>query len=221
MMKLSRIGLGVAFALALGLVQMALPAKSAAQISLSISIAPPPLPVYDQPPCPGAGYLWVPGYWEYDYDDADYYWVPGYWVVAPSPGLLWTPGYWGWDGGYYVWHAGYWGPHVGFYGGVVYGFGYTGVGFAGGYWQNNVFFYNRSVTNVNTTVITNVYNKTVIVNNTNIKNVSFNGGSGGIQAKPTQTDLLAAKDQHIAPTQDQLNHVKLASQNKDLRASVN
>jgi hypothetical protein len=29
---------------------------------------------------------------------------------------------------------GYWGPHVGYYGGVNYGFGYMGIGFAGGVW---------------------------------------------------------------------------------------
>jgi hypothetical protein len=33
--------------------------------------------------------------------------------------------------------------------------------------------------------------------------------------------LQAAKDQHIAPTQEQQNHQHLASENRDLRASVN
>ena len=33
--------------------------------------------------------------------------------------------------------AGYWGPHVGYYGGVNYGFGYMGVGFAGGAWRGD------------------------------------------------------------------------------------
>ena len=36
---------------------------------------PPPLPVYAQPACPGDGYLWTPGYW--NYASAGYYWVPG------------------------------------------------------------------------------------------------------------------------------------------------
>ncbi len=69
----------------------------------------------------------------------------GHLGAAPSDGLLWTPGYWGWNNGLYLWNAGYWGPHVGFYGGVNYGFGYTGVGFAGGYWHGGAFFYNRAV----------------------------------------------------------------------------
>ena len=116
----------------LGLVIVFMPARSSAQISVGVAvhIGPPALPVYEQPICPGAGYLWTPGYWAYGPDG--YYWVPGTWVMAPSVGLLWTPGYWGWGGGGYFFHAGYWGPHVGFYGGINYGFGYGGVGFVGG-----------------------------------------------------------------------------------------
>src|SRR5580704_16906373 len=44
----------------------------------SLDVAPPDLPVYDQPPCPGDGYLWTPGYWAWG--NSDYYWVPGTWV---------------------------------------------------------------------------------------------------------------------------------------------
>ena len=133
-----------------------LPAVSMAQVGISVSVnlAPPELPVYEQPPIPGDGYLWTPGYWSWNQDDQDYFWVPGTWVMAPEPGLLWTPGYWAVDGGAFLFHAGYWGPHVGFYGGVPYGFGYVGVGFEGGYWQGDHLFYNRSVVNVGTTNIT-------------------------------------------------------------------
>ena len=139
-------------------------------------LEPPAIPVYAQPICPGPGYLWTPGYWAWS-DDAGYYWVPGTWVLAPI-GMYWTPGYWGWGGGYYMWHPGYWGPHVGFYGGINYGFGYTGVGFYGGEWRGGGFYYNRSVTNVSVTNVTNVYNRTVIVNNVN--RVSYNGGEGPV-----------------------------------------
>src|SRR4029077_21060927 len=148
-------------ALTATLTLLALPVVSQAGlfVGVSVNIPPPALPVYVQPPCPAAGYIWMPGYWAWD---EGYYWVPGTWVLAPAVGLLWTPGYWGWGEGAYAWHAGFWGPHVGFYGGVNYGFGYGGVGYQGGYWRANQFYYNRSVTNINTTNITNVYNRTVV-----------------------------------------------------------
>jgi hypothetical protein len=111
---------------------------------VSVTIARPVLPAYEQPPCPGDGYIWTPGGWGYG-PDRYYYWVPGIWATPPTVGLLWTPPYWGWHEGVYVWNAGYWGPHVGFYGGVNYGFGYVGTGYAGGYWTGRNFFYNRSV----------------------------------------------------------------------------
>src|ERR1700728_1941401 len=81
-----------------------------AQIGISVNFAPPALPVYEQPPCPAEGYIWTPGYWAWDADDADYYWVPGTWVLAPEVGFLWTPAWWGWSGGAYLFHAGWWGP---------------------------------------------------------------------------------------------------------------
>ena len=191
------------------------PAPSHAQI-LSITIAPPALPVYVQPAIPAPGYIWTPGYWAYA--DAGYYWVPGTWVMPPSVGLLWTPGYWGWRDGIYAWNGGYWGPTVGFYGGVNYGFGYGGVGFAGGEWRGGVFAYNRSVNNFGTVNITNVYNKTVIVNN---NHVAFNGGAGGVSARPNATEMAAMNQHHIAPTAMQTQHEHTASTVHENFASVN
>jgi WXXGXW repeat (2 copies) len=196
------------------LLMLVLPAASSAQIIFSINIAPPPLPVYDQPICPGDGYIWTPGYWAYAADG--YFWVPGTWVLAPEPGFLWTPGYWGWGDGAFVFNEGYWGAQIGFYGGINYGFGYVGVGYEGGYWQNGAFFYNRSVNNV--TNITNVYNKTVIVNNVT---VSYNGGNGGLTARPTPQEQAAASARHIPPTSVQTEHAKTASTNRQLYESAN
>jgi hypothetical protein len=182
-----------------------LPAASRAQVSVGVSVrvGPPPLPVYEQPPCPVEGYLWTPGYWAYG--DEGYYWVPGVWVAPPRVGVLWTPGYWGWNEGVYVFHAGYWGPHIGFYGGVNYGFGYSGVGFAGGEWRGGRFAYNTAVVNVNRTVIHNTYiNKTVIVNNRTVNRTSFNGGPGGIGARPTRGEMSAIRERHMQPTAGQV-----------------
>jgi hypothetical protein len=207
-----------AFLLLFILAPMTLPVASQAQI-ISITIAPPELPVYEQPEIPAAGYMWSPGYWAYDPDDG-YFWVPGTWVLPPSVGLLWTPGYWGWRDGIYVWNEGYWGPHIGFYGGVYYGFGYGGVGYEGGYWNNGVFAYNRTVNNFGNVTITNVYNKTVIVD-TGVARVSFNGGSGGTTAQPTPQEQAAAHDPHVAATPAQTQQQKVASTDKTLFASQN
>ena len=84
---------------------LALPAPAQIGVGVSVRIGPPALPVYEQPLCPGPGYLWTPGYWAWD-DVDGYYWVPGTSVVAPV-GLLWTPGYWGWNDDVYAWNAGY------------------------------------------------------------------------------------------------------------------
>jgi hypothetical protein len=202
--------------LLLALIALALPSVSHAGIILSIGVAPPPLPVYDQPLCPGDGYIWTPGYWAYDSADG-YFWVPGTWVQAPEAGLLWTPGYWGWGDGVYVFHEGYWGPHVGFYGGIDYGFGYTGAGYAGGYWNNGAFFYNRSVNRVEN--VRNVYNKTVV--NITVNHVSYNGGNGGVTARANAEQQSAARDHHVPPTSNQTSHVQSASGNRQLFESQN
>src|SRR5271168_710217 len=177
--------------LLLTLLILTIPAALYAQFGVSITIAPPALPVYEQPMVPAAGYLWTPGYWAYG--DQGYFWVPGTWVMAPEPGLLWTPGYWGWGGNAFAWNGGYWGTQVGFYGGVNYGYGYGGQGYQGGYWNNGAFNYNRSVNNVNVTNIHNTYNKTVI-NNTTVNHVSYNGGTGGINARPTAAEETATHE---------------------------
>jgi len=200
------------------LVLVALSATVYAQIGVSISLAPPELPTYEQPICPGDGYLWTPGYWAYADADSGYYWVPGAWVMAPEPGFLWTPGYWGWGGNGYAFNEGYWGLHVGFYGGVSYGYGYFGDGYEGGRWQDGHFFYNRSVNNVNVNNIHNVYNTTVIHNTEN--RVSYNGGSGGIARRPTAQEQSFSQERHVPPVAVQNEHAQAARANPEQRASV-
>jgi hypothetical protein len=205
----------------LAAIMFAIPAASFAQISVGIAvrIAPPVLPVYEQPLCPGEGYIWTPGYWAYG--DDDYYWVPGTWVLAPRVGVLWTPGYWGWGEGGYFWHAGYWGPHVGFYGGVNYGFGYVGVGYLGGRWDRGHFAYNRAVNNVNVTVIHNTYNTRITNNYSSSTRVSYNGGNGGVRARETAQEQRAAREQHIQATTVQSQHEHAARSDRSQFASVN
>ena len=210
----------VLFALIVFALSAAISTPSQAQIRISVGFGPPPLPVYEQPICPGDGYLWTPGYWAWDADIDDYYWIPGTWILAPEVGFLWTPPYWGWADGAFIFYDGYWGPEVGFYGGIDYGFGYTGSGYEGGYWRGRDFFYNRSVNNVNGVNIRNVYNRTV-VNNVRTTRVAFNGGPGGINARPTAAEMTAEHERHIAATSLQEQHRNLARQDRAQFASVN
>lgn len=208
-------------ALVLAAALFAVPAPASAQIAVGISVhvGPPALPVYVQPACPTEGYIWTPGYWSYANDD--YFWVPGVWVAPPRAGVLWTPGYWGFAGGVYAFHAGYWGPHVGFYGGVNYGFGYGGVGFVGGEWRGEHFAYNTAVVNVNREVVHNVYENRTVINNTVVNRTSFNGGPGGIAARPTEQERSFANESHVQATSEQLSHERTASSDRSNFSSEN
>ncbi len=188
---------------------------SFAQVRVSVRIAPPALEVYEQPIAPGDGYIWTPGYWAYD---DDYYWVPGEWVLAPEPGYLWTPGYWGWQDGGYFFNDGYWGTEVGFYGGINYGFGYFGHGFEGGRWQDGRFFNNSSVNRVNGGSMHDTFSERLDVGTQN--RVSFNGGTGGVNARATSQEESAAKGRHIAPVASQTAHVQSAHNDPQARAAV-
>jgi hypothetical protein len=196
----------------------AIPASSFAGVFVSVNVAPPMLPVYDQPLCPGDGYIWTPGYWAYG--DDGYFWVPGTWVLAPYTGALWTPGYWGFgDGGLYLWHGGYWGLHIGFYGGVNYGYGYFGRGYEGGYWNHGAFTYNRSINHLDMGRVHNVYDHNVRVENNS--RVAFNGGNGGVRAEASPQERIAEHEQHIASVPLQQQHMQAAAGNRAQYANVN
>jgi hypothetical protein len=198
---------------------MAIPAALVGQVGISISVGPPPMPVYEQPVCPGDGYLWTPGYWAYDDSVSEYYWVDGAWVMAPEEGLLWTPGYWGWQDGGFFFNQGYWGTEVGFYGGINYGYGYFGDGYGGGRWDGGHFFYNRSVNNVNISINRNVYNTEVDHHGDN--HISFNGGSGGISVHASAQQQAVAQQRHLAPVAAQTQHAQSARANPAKRSSAN
>ncbi|MGC2633693.1 MAG: hypothetical protein WA215_05705 [Candidatus Cybelea sp.] len=211
---------GSVLAIFSAIVVAAVPLVSVAQfdpcVSAAVSVPPPALPEYQQqPPAPGPDYMWNPGYWAWN--SYGYYWVPGVWVVAPVVGLYWTPGYWGYADTGYVWNQGYWGPSVGFYGGINYGFGYFGIGFVGGFWAGGAFNYNTAVTNVNRTVIHNVYSNRTVINNHFVTHgrVSYNGGHGGISARPTHGQIVAARERRFGATQVQTRHAAVAGTNRN------
>jgi hypothetical protein len=193
--------------LLLALVITLIPVSSQAGVFISVGFAPPVLPVYEQPPCPEPGLMWTPGYWAYGPDG--YYWVPGAWVPAPYEGALWTPPYWGWSGGLYVLHEGYWGRHIGYYGGVNYGFGYGGIGFAGGEWHGHDFRYNTAVVHVDGRFVHNTFMDRGRVDRGFVardSHVAFSGGPGGIRHDPRPEERFAEHDQHQARTSFQTQH---------------
>jgi hypothetical protein len=212
------------FALLLGLGAAALapPSASVAQIGIGVSVGfgPPALPIYDQPPIPGYGFLWTPGFWAWDNGFGDYYWVPGAWVRPPRVGLLWTPGYWGWNSGAYSFNQGYWGSNVGFYGGINYGFGYSGEGYGGGYWQGNRLYYNRAVDNLGRTRFNTVYSRPM-ADRRGVGSASYAGGPGGVQARATAAQLAVQHEKHIAATATQVRQVSVARTITANRAGVN
>ncbi len=204
------------------LLLVVLPASLHAGVFISVGFAPPVLPVYEQPICPEANLMSMPGYWAYG--DDGYYWVPGAWVPAPYVGALWTPPYWDWFDGHYRFHDGYWGAHVGYYGGVDYGFGYMGIGFVGGEWRNGGFAYNTAVMRVNTTVIRNTYvDRTIVERNTvaNSGHVAYSGGPHGINHAPTAQERIAEHDRHTQPTSFQEQHIAAARADKTAYAKAN
>jgi hypothetical protein len=210
--------------LLLALLLSVIPASSYAGVFISVGFAPPVLPVYEQPICPEPGLMWTPGYWAYGADG--YFWVPGAWVPAPYVGALWTPGYWGWGGGRYMFHEGYWGPHIGYYGGVNYGFGYGGIGFAGGIWRGGVFSYNTAVMHVGVGGGWggHVYEDRVAVDRGFVardSHVAFSGGPGGIHHEAGPEERLAEHDQHRGPSEVQQHHAAAAREDKTSYAKNN
>jgi hypothetical protein len=197
---------------------LATPTPAMAQVSIGISVqfAPPPLPVYAQPPMPEEGYIWTPGYWQWDVTTG-YYWIPGTWILPPSVGVLWTPPYWGWTDGLYIFHGGYWGQHVGYYGGINYGYGYSGFGYEGGRWEGGHFAYNRSTNNFGSRRVNNAYQQNVRGGNN--AHTSYSGGPGRSAYRPTIREREAEHENHLPMTPEQIQHFNAAAGHPGLAAS--
>ena len=120
---------------------------------------------------------------------------------------------------WYVFHDGYWAPEVGFYGGIDYGFGYTGDGYEGGYWNNGAFFYNTAVNNITNSSVTNVFHKPVT--DRNRSRISHNGGPGGVRARPTSAQLAIAREHRVPATAEQRRHAEAAARNPAMALSHN
>jgi hypothetical protein len=60
-----------------------------------------------------------------------------------------------------------------------------------------------------------------VVNNVTVNRVSYNGGPGGVNARPRPQDEMAARERHIPPVAVQRQHFQAARSNPQLRASAN
>jgi hypothetical protein len=82
------------------------PVPGFARVGVVVGLAPP-APVVEVAPAPPApGYVWQPGYW--NWNGVQYVWVPGVYVVPPYAHAVWVPGSWVRHGGGWVWGPGHW-----------------------------------------------------------------------------------------------------------------
>ena len=166
MMK-RNISFSIFYTAALALVLLLGPHTSQAfvNIGVSINVAPPELPVYEQPPVPGPGYLWTPGYWA---------WGPTPVAITGCPAPGWKHrrraicGLRGIGVGTTASTSGM--AAIGartsaFTAASITASVTAATAYEGGYWDHGAFRYNSAYNNIHdNTHITNVYNKTVINN---------------------------------------------------------
>jgi hypothetical protein len=102
---------------------------------------------------------------------------------------------------------------VGYYGGVNYGFGYGGIGFAGGEWRHGAFAYNTAVMHVDERIVHTTYVDRTVVERGYVardSHVAYSGGPGGIRHAPNAQEQTFAHEQHVAPTAYQTQHMNSA-----------
>jgi hypothetical protein len=78
--KMKKLSIAVA-AIALSSAAFVSPQAFAVDVGVNIVIgSPPPAPRYEVVPAPRYGYLWVPGFW--DWNGRHYVWISGHWEHA-------------------------------------------------------------------------------------------------------------------------------------------
>ena len=74
------------------------------EVDIELNFGPPP-PVYEVVPAPRAGYVWAPGYW--DYERNRHTWRKGHWE-RERHGEHWTGGHWVQHDGRWHLNRGHW-----------------------------------------------------------------------------------------------------------------
>ena len=90
-------------ALAVGSIAV-LPLPAAAAFGIYVDTAPPP-PVVEEVPAPRVGFVWAPGYW--DWQSNRHVWVKGHWE-HDRPGYHYHPSHWEQHEGRWGFEAGHW-----------------------------------------------------------------------------------------------------------------
>lgn len=68
----------------------ALPAAARTNVDFYVNVGPPPV-YHEVVPAPRAGFVWVPGYW--DWRHGRYHWRAGHWL-RHRPGYYYEPARW-------------------------------------------------------------------------------------------------------------------------------
>ena len=83
---------------------VALPAAAQVSVNIEIGVPPPPLR-YEVVPAPRPGYIWAPGYWQWE--GQRHVWASGRWVAA-QPGSYWVADSWEPRNGRHHFKPGHW-----------------------------------------------------------------------------------------------------------------
>lgn len=68
------------------------PLHAGAQVSINLNIGTEPPPArYEPAPPPRPGYVWAPGFW--DWQGHRHVWIPGHWELE-RPGYIYAPAEW-------------------------------------------------------------------------------------------------------------------------------
>jgi len=82
----------------------ALSAEARTSVDFYVNFAPPPA-YYEPVPAPRAGFVWVPGYW--DWRATRYHWTTGHWVRARPGHVYHAPRYYHSGGRWHATHGGW------------------------------------------------------------------------------------------------------------------
>ena len=102
-MTIRKLILGSLVAAAVG--GLALPAAARSNVDVYVNVGAPPPAYYEVVPAPRAGWVWVPGYW--DWRGHRHHWIAGHWVRARHGYAYHVPHWYERDGRWYIARGGW------------------------------------------------------------------------------------------------------------------